>query len=74
MEYEQKLDGCLVNVSLAYDTEEHLRTKGAYKTPDALLQVRHNIRYSTEYILHDLALIASRLSFVIATPKADPLQ
>lgn len=38
-EYERQLESCLDLARLAYDTEAHLREKGAFKTPDALLQV-----------------------------------
>ena len=38
-EYERQLESCLDLARLAYDTEALLREKGAFKTPDALLQV-----------------------------------
>lgn len=38
-EYEAKLYACLTAAGIAYWTEDHLRSRGFFKTPDARLQV-----------------------------------
>lgn len=39
LQYEQKLNRMLADAGIAFWTEEHLRDKGFFKTPDAKLQV-----------------------------------
>ena len=39
IQYEQKLNKMLADAGIAFWTEEHLRDKGFFKTPDAKLQV-----------------------------------
>ncbi len=39
VEYEHKLNQMLAKANVAFWTEEHLRDKGFFKTPDAKLQV-----------------------------------
>jgi len=39
IQYEQKLNQMLADAGIAFWTEEHLRDKGFFKTPDAKLQV-----------------------------------
>lgn len=39
MEHEHKLNQMLTDAGIAFWTEEHLRDKGFFKTPDAKLQV-----------------------------------
>ena len=41
VQYEHKLNEGLAKADIAFWTEEHLRDKGFFKTPDAKLQVRH---------------------------------
>ena len=39
IQHEQKLNKMLADAGIAFWTEEHLRDKGFFKTPDAKLQV-----------------------------------
>ena len=43
VEYECKLNQMLTDADIAFWTEEDLREKGFYKTPDAKLQVHSHV-------------------------------
>ena len=55
-EHEEKLNDMLAEEKIAFWTEENLRDEGAFKTPDAKLQVTHTC---THCILHACNVLSS---------------